>query len=135
VRGMERIGEEKYNGRDAIRYRHTAVANTRTRAGEVATESFLIVDKETGLPLRTETVSQSQSGATVQGMSGLRVITEISDLKIEAPAELFERPADFQKIESSQVRAQIDAMFNVLATFLTQVMKQAQSSAPPANSR
>ena len=123
VQGVERVGEEKYNGRDAIKYKYAAVADTKTRAGEVATESFLIVDKETGLPLRTETVSQSKGGS-VQGVSGLRAITEITDLKTEAPASLFEAPTGLQKIESSQVRAQVDLIFNSIAAGLTQLVQQ-----------
>jgi hypothetical protein len=128
VKGVERMGEEKYNGRDAVKYRYAAVANTQTRAGDVATESFLLVDKETGLPLRSETVSQSQSGGNVQGVSGLRVITEITDLKTDAPATLFEQPTSFEKIESGQVRAQIDVIFNVFASLLSQVLQQTQTS-------
>jgi hypothetical protein len=54
VAGMQRVGEETYNGRDVVKYRYAATANTQTRAGQVDTESFLIVDKATGLPLRSE---------------------------------------------------------------------------------
>lgn len=125
VQGVERVSEEKYNGRDAIKYKYAALADTKTRAGEVATESFLIVDKETGLPLRTETVTESKSGS-VQGVSGLRAITEITDLKTDAPASLFEAPTNLQKIESSQVRAQVDLIFNSIAAALTQLVKQVQ---------
>ena len=86
VPGMQRVGEETYNGRDVVKYRYAATENTQTRAGQVDTESFLIVDKATGLPLRSETVSQSQGD--VQSYKGLRIITEITDIKTEASPEL-----------------------------------------------
>ena len=58
--GMRLMGEETQNGRQVMKYAYQAAANTNTAAGTVATESQLIVDKETGLPLRTETVSQAR---------------------------------------------------------------------------
>ncbi len=134
VLGVERVGEEKYNGRDVIKYKYAAVTNTQSRAGQVATESFLLVDKATGLPLRSETVSQSQTGGNVQGFSGLRVVTEITEIKTETSPELFAEPTDFQKIESEQVRSQVDLIFNSIAGFLSQMMKQAQTAPNPAGS-
>jgi hypothetical protein len=129
VAGMERVGEETYNGRDVVKYRYAAVANTQTRAGQVDTESFLIVDKLTGLPLRSETVSQSQGDA--QGYKGLRIITEIGEIRTETPSDLFAAPTDLQKIDSAQVRAQVDLIFNSVAMLIGQMMKQGQ---PAANS-
>ena len=130
TKGVERVGDEQYNGRDATRYRYGAVTNTQTKAGAVSTESFLIVDKATGLPLRSETVSQSQSGGQVQGVSGLKMVTEITDIATDVAATGFEQPTGFQKIESEQVRAQVDLIFNSLAALITQIMKQSQQ--PPA---
>lgn len=132
MQGVQRVGEEKYNGRDVVKYRYGAVANTQTKAGQVETESFLLVDKETGLPLRSETVSQLQTGGNVQGYSGLRIVTEITDVKTEPSADIFAAPKEFQKIEAEQVRSQVDLIFSSLATLLTQMMKQAQPAASPA---
>ena len=131
AQGMERIGEEKYNGRNVTKYRYNTVADTQTKAGQVATDSFLLVDTETGLPLRSETVSQSQSGGNVQGYNGIRIITEISDIKTETPTELFAEPTAFQKVESEQVRSQVNVIFNSLAVLLSQMMKQGQPSNVP----
>ncbi|MEJ7624815.1 MAG: hypothetical protein WKF34_12555 [Pyrinomonadaceae bacterium] len=132
VQGLERVGEEKYNGRDAIKYRYGAVAETQTKVGQVATESFLIVDKETGLPLRSETLSKSQGGGNVQGYSGVRVITEITDIKIDPAAELFAEPAGMEKIDASQVKAQVDMVFNSIAMLLGEMMKQGAAQTAPA---
>ena len=140
VQGMQLVGEEKYNGRDAVKYRYGSVANTGSPAGQVQTESFLLVDKETSLPLHSETVSQSQSGANVQGYTGLRIVTEITDINTaDAPAGLFDPPTDFQKIESSQVRSQVDMIFSALGQLLANMMGQMQqnpnrNAATPMNS-
>lgn len=131
VQGVERVGEETYNGRPAIKYRYGAVTNTQSQAGQVTTESFLYVDKETGLPLHSETVSQSQSGGNVQGYSGIRIMTDITDIRSTVSPEIFSEPTGLQKIESDQIRAQVDMMFNTIAAALTQAMRQVNTTATP----
>ena len=126
VPGMQFVGDEDYNGRPATKYRYASVANTGTQAGQVETDSFLLVDKQTGLPLHSETTSQSKSGASVQGYNAVRVVTEISDIKTDPSQDLFEVPSDLKKIESDQVRQQVDMIFSAFASFLSQMMNQAQ---------
>ncbi|MCC6327791.1 MAG: hypothetical protein IT174_04690 [Acidobacteria bacterium] len=130
VQGVERVGEEQYNGRDAIKYRYTALAKTGSRAGEVATDSFLLVDKATGLPLHTETVMQSESGNNVQGFTGVKVVTDISNIQTETTPDLFDQPTEFQKIESSQIRTQVDALFSAAASMITQMINRSQMGTP-----
>ncbi len=127
VKGVERIGEENVNGRPAIKYRYGTVTNTQSQAGQVDTESFFLIDKETGLPLHSETVSQSQGGS-VQGLKGLRIVTEMSDIKTVTTPELFAVPTDFAKIDPTQVKAQADLIFNTATMMLSQVLKTAQSN-------
>ena len=107
---------------------------TNPQAGQVTTESFMLVDKETGLPLHSEMMSQAQSGANVQGFSGLRLITEITDITTSPAADLFADPttSNMKKIEAEQVRAQVDMLFSAAAAFLGQVLKQAQTAPAPA---
>ena len=129
VPGMQLVGDEKYNGRDAVKYRYAAVANTQSKAGDVSTESFMLVDKATGLPLHTETVSQSQSGANVQGYNGLRIITEITDITMDPAADQFAEPgAGMKKIDSEQVKAQVNMIFNSAAMLFGQALKQGQAA-------
>ena len=130
VQGVERVGEEQYNGRDAIKYRYTALANTESRAGDVATDSFLLVDKATGLPLHTETLMQSQSGSSVQGFTGVKVVTDISNIQTETTPDLFDQPTEFQKIESSQIRTQVDALFSAAASMIMQMINRSQMGTP-----
>ncbi len=54
LQGIQPAGEEAVNGRPAQKYRYARTENTQTSAGQVHTESFIYVDKETGLPLRAE---------------------------------------------------------------------------------
>lgn len=132
LQGVQLIGEETVNGRQVVKYGYAATADTQTKAGQVATESFLLVDKETGLPLRSETVSQSQTGGNVQGYKGLRIVTEMSDIKTTPNEGIFNLPSDYQKIDSEQVRAQVNLVFNTVAALIGQAMKQAQPNPSPA---
>lgn len=135
VQGVQRVGEEKMNGRDVIKYRYESVANTQTQAGQVETESFLIVDKETGLPLRSETVSQSQTGGNVQGFKGVRIVTEMTDIKTMADAALFNEPTDLEKVDAQQVRAQANLVFQAIAALIGQAVQQSsQPSTTNTNS-
>jgi hypothetical protein len=128
VKGVERVGEENVNGRAVIKYRYGAVTNTQTQAGQVQTESFLLIDKETGLPLHSETVSQSQNG-NVQGYQGLRFVTEMSNIKMETTPDLFAVPsADYQKIDSAQVKSQVELIFNAVGLLLKQTLNSAQAN-------
>lgn len=127
VRGMERVGEETVNGRPVVKYRYSASAQTGTRAGDVGTESFLLIDAETGLPLRSETVSQSQSGGNVQGYKGLKIVTEMSDITMNPDPNMFTVPAEYARIDPEQVKAQAELVFNAAAAFLGRAMQP-----PPA---
>ena len=131
VPGVQRVGEEQYQGRDVIKYRYGSVTNTNTNAGQVATESYLYVDKATGLPLHSETVSQSTSGQNVQGFTGVRVITDITDISTTAGADIFAEPTGMQKVESEQLRAQVNMVFNAIGAMLAQMMNQPQTAATP----
>ncbi|CAN5757050.1 hypothetical protein BH20ACI4_BH20ACI4_23650 [soil metagenome] len=132
MQGVKRVGEETVNGRSVIKYAFESKTDTKTQAGNVETESYFLVDKETGLPLRSETVSESQSG-NVQGFKGLRVITQMSDIKTEVPADLFAEPTDLQKVDEAQIRNTVNLVFNVVTGVLTQAFKSAQTAQPAAN--
>jgi hypothetical protein len=128
VKGVERVGEENVNGRTVIKYSYGAVTNTQTQAGQVQTESFFLIDKETGLPLHSETVSQSQNG-NVQGYQGLRFVTEMSNIKTETTPDLFAVPsADYQKIDSAQVKSQVELIFNAVGLLLKNTLNSAQNN-------
>jgi len=128
VRGVERVGEENVNGRQVVKYRYGSVSNTQSTAGQVKTESFLLIDKETGLPLHSETVSEAQGN--VQGYKGMRFVTEMSDIKTETTPDMFALPTDYQKIDAAQVKSQVELIFNAVGLLLSNALKQAQTNQP-----
>jgi hypothetical protein len=129
IPGVRLVGEETLNRRTVVKYAYSGSANTQTQAGTVATESYVLVDKETGLPVRSETVSQTQSGANVKGVSGARIVTEMTDIKTTPDPAMFTLPSDFQKIDPEQVKAQATLIFNTIGAALGQLVQQAQAPA------
>jgi hypothetical protein len=95
VQGVERVGEEQMNGRTVVKYRYGATTDTKTQTGNV------------------------------QGVSGVRVVTEMSNLQTTADAALFAEPTDYQKVQPEQVRQQVDLLFNAAAAIIGQMMKSA----------
>jgi hypothetical protein len=130
LKGVQRVGEETYNGREAVKYRYNATTNTQTKAGNVETESFILVDKETGLPLLSETNTQSQGN--VQGVSGVRLVTELSNIRTTTDESLFAEPTGYKQVEPEQIRQQVNQLFNVAMAVIGQLMKSAQPAATPA---
>src|SRR6185369_867821 len=118
--GVERVGEEQVNGRTADKYRYSASTNTNTKAGEVKAETFVFIDKETGLPLRTEV--NAESSGDVKGINAARVIAEMRDIKTDIDASLFEVPAGYAQVAPEKVRQQIDALTNAVAAVLRAMM-------------
>jgi hypothetical protein len=108
LKGIERVGEETLNGRAADKYRYAATTNTSTSAGEVKSEAFFFVDKETGLPLRAEL--ESEASGNVQGVKGARVVAEMRDISTTVDDSLFQVPPEFSKVPPEQVRQQIDSI-------------------------
>lgn len=133
LQGYERVGEEQINGRAAIKYRYAKTSNTNTQAGNIETEAVVLVDKETGLPLRAETVSQSQT-ANVKGVTGLKLVTEMSNIQTSVNQSLFEEPTGLKKVEPEEVRQQINTLFNAAAALLGQLMQNQQTSSNPSAS-
>ena len=129
LQGLESAGEEQVNGRTALKYRYARTAQTRTSAGEVKTESFVYVDKETGLPLRAELFSEASGN--VQGVKGANVVAEMQNITTNVDPSLFEIPTGFNKVPEAQVRAQVDAVANTMLAALGALMRNRDSAPPP----
>src|SRR4051794_7225658 len=61
LKGVSRVGEESFSGRNAVKYSYSSAVNTNTQAGEVKNQGFVYVDKDTGLPLRAELLAQASN--------------------------------------------------------------------------
>jgi hypothetical protein len=126
LQGVEQVGEEAVNGRPAMKYRYQHVANTNTQAGSVSTEAFVFVDKETGLPLRSELYTEASGN--VQGVKGAKVVAEMRDIAMVVDPTLFEVPLGFSKVPPAQVKQQIDALTNTAASLIKALMSNMSTS-------
>jgi outer membrane lipoprotein-sorting protein len=131
-KGVERVGEEQINGRLAEKYRYSTSTNTNTKAGEVKAEAFVFIDKETGLPLRTEL--NAESSGEVKGVNAARVIAEMRDLKTDVDASAFQIPSGYAQVAPEKVRQQIDALTSMVAQILRAMMSnmRTETSASPS---
>ncbi|HEY0366119.1 MAG TPA: hypothetical protein VGC73_06580 [Pyrinomonadaceae bacterium] len=130
LQGIEFVGEEPQSGRTALKYRYAKTAQTQTSAGEVHTESFIYVDKDTGLPLRAELFSEASGN--VQGVKGAKVVAEMRDIQTNPDPSLFEIPAGMTKVPESQVRAQVNAVTNTVAAVLRTLLQNMNTAPPPS---
>jgi hypothetical protein len=128
LKGIEFVGEEQQAGRTALKYRYARTSQTQTSAGEVKTESFIFLDKDTGLPLRAEVFSEASGN--VQGIKGAKLIAEMRDIQTNPDPTLFEIPTGYNKVPEAQVRAQVNAAAN-MATALLRTLLSNMNSAPP----
>lgn len=125
LKGVKKAGEDKYNGRDVVKYTYEGESKTNTKAGEVESESIVLVDKETNLPIKSVFIAESDS-AQVKGVSGMKITTEISDINTEVGEDLFAEPTDFEKVKPEQVRSQLQAFFDAAQLIVGQMLKSNQ---------
>src|ERR1051325_7548869 len=133
--GVEFVGDETLNNRPVKKYRAAGKAQTQSSAGQVQGESFIYVDKETGLPLRVEGFSAATGN--VQGVSGGNLIAEMRDLKTDVDPTQFELPQDYKQITPEEVKqqmAQLTQLLQQVMAFVNQQQKQggAQKATPTA---
>ncbi len=128
--GVTLVGDETLNGRPATKYRVAGAAQTQTQAGQVQGESFIYVDKETGLPLRIEGFSQATGN--VQGVTGGNLVAEMRDIKTDVNPADFELPQGYARVTPEEIRqmtAQLTQAMQLLMNFLNQ---QQGAGNPPA---
>ncbi len=134
LKGVERVGDDTLNGRAADKYRYTNTTNTSTSAGQLNTEAFVYVDKETGLPLRSELYTEASGD--VKGVKAARIVAEMRDISTTADASLFQVPEGINKVPPEQVRAQIDAITGTVVALVKALLSNmapqgASNSASP----
>jgi hypothetical protein len=131
--GYELVGDDTVNGRPVTKYVYRGVAHTATQAGDVKADTFVYVDKATGLPLRSEMLSQAEG--QVQGVKGLKIITEMRDIDTAAvDPKLFEIPQGVSKVAPEVVRKQFQALASVAGTFIAAILQNAGAGTMPAAS-
>lgn len=128
--GVTQVGEETFNGRQAVKYRAAGGTQTQTTAGQVKGETFIYVDKETGLPLRIEGFGQTTGN--VQGVTGGNVVIETRDLKTDVSAADFELPAGYKQLTPEEVKQQVAQLAQGLQMLMSFINAQA-AGAPAAS--
>ena len=128
LKGVERVGDEEINGRQAEKYRYATTSNTNTQAGQVSTQAFVYVDKETGLPLRSELFAETSGD--VKGVKGAHIVAEFRDISTTVDPTMFEVPAGMNKVTPEQVRQQIDALTSTVGAVLKAMLSSMQTSNP-----
>lgn len=128
LKGVERVGDDTLNGREAVKYRYATTTNTSTSAGQVNTEAFAYVDKETGLPLRAELYTEATGN--VQGVKGAKIVAEMRDIDTNVDESLFQVPPGLNKVPPEQVRAQIDAFTSTVAAVIKALLSNMNASTP-----
>jgi hypothetical protein len=132
LQGIQLVGDESLSGRTAVKYRYARTDQTKTSAGEVKTESFIYIDKDTGLPLRAELFSEASGN--VQGAKGATVVAEMRDITTNVEPSLFEVPTGYSKVSEQQVRQQVNAITNTIAAVLRTLLTNMNTTPPPAPS-
>ena len=123
--GVTKVGEETVAGRAAGEYRVAGTVRTGTAAGDTKAESFVYVDKETGLPLRAESAAAAQGN--VQGVSGGTATMELRDISTSVDPTTFEIPAGYTQVTAEQMQQ----MSRLLVGFLQAFSGAANATAPP----
>jgi hypothetical protein len=133
--GVERIGDETLNTRAVTKYKVAGRAQTQSSAGQVQGETFIYVDKETGLPLRVEGFGQTTGN--VQGVSGGNLVAEMKDLKTDVDPTQFEVPQGYAKITPEEVKQQVAQMTQFIQGimgFINSQQQQQGAAATPTSS-
>jgi|ERR1044072_1578078 hypothetical protein len=126
--GVVKVGEETFNGRSAVKYRATGGTQTQTTAGQVKGETFIYVDKDTGLPLRIEGFGQSTGN--VQGVTGGNLVIETRDLKTDVNAADFEIPQGYKQLTPEEVKQQVSQLGQLLQGVMAFINAQAAATTP-----
>ena len=129
LKGIQRAGDETYNGRPAEKYQYSKSGDTKTKAGEVQANANIYVDKETGLPLHAEV--DAQSSGDVKGMNSARVVAEMRDIKTDIDPAMFQTPGDYAQVPPEKVKQQIDALTGTVVAIVKAMVANASSTPPP----
>jgi hypothetical protein len=130
--GVTLVGEETFNGRTAIKYRAAGGTQTQTTAGQVKGETFIYVDKDTGLPLRIEGFGQTTGN--VQGVTGGNLVIETRDLKTDVNPADFELPQGYRQLSPEEVRQQVAQLGQLLQGVMAFINAQQAAGGVPAAS-
>ncbi|MFL6229036.1 MAG: hypothetical protein ACJ741_09670 [Pyrinomonadaceae bacterium] len=126
--GVVRVGDDIVNGRSVIKYRYAAASHTSTAAGDVSGDSFIYVDKDTGLPIKFE--GSAQSTGNVAGASQGRLTAELRDLQTTVDPAVFDLPQGYAQVSKEEMKQYMQTLATAFQ-FLMQMNNQG-GAAPAA---
>jgi hypothetical protein len=133
--GVTRVGDDTVNGRSVVKYRYAAASHTSTAAGDVSGDSYIYVDKDTGLPIKFE--GAAQSTGNVAGASQARLTAELRDLQTTVDPTVFDLPQGYQQVSKEEMKQYMQALATAFQ-FLMQMNQQGgttpAATASPASS-
>jgi hypothetical protein len=133
--GVVRVGDDTVNGRSVVKYRYAAAGHTSTAAGDVSGDSFIYVDKDTGLPIKFE--GAAQSTGNVAGASQARLTAELRDLQTTVDPASFDLPQGYQQVSKEEMKQYMQTLATAFQ-FLMQMNNQGgaapAATASPASS-
>jgi hypothetical protein len=127
--GVERVGDDTVNGRAVVKYRYAAAGHTSTAAGDVSGDSFIYVDKDTGLPIKFE--GSAQSTGNVAGASQARLTAELRDLKTTVDPATFDLPQGYAQVTKEEMRQYMQTLATAFQ-FMQGMMNNQSGGAAPA---
>lgn len=87
------LGAEELNGRRTVKY---LVRESSGDAGEAGRDTFVWIDDEMGMPIRSESTH-------TEGATSVHFITELRDVSIDVNEDVFQLPKDFVKVEHAKL--------------------------------
>ena len=132
LKGVERVGEEQFNSRTAIKYSYASTVNTNSQAGEVKNLGFVYIDKDTGLPLHSELVAQASG--EVKGVKSAKLVFDMRDISTDVNPTLFTVPAGFNQISPEQIRSHVDAITGAATAVLRALLANMNTAPAPGTS-
>jgi hypothetical protein len=96
---FERLGTEVKDGRTTTKYR----ARVKRPGENNLSETLIWVDEALGMPVRSETISKTESQET--GSYAM----EVQDVRLEVDPALFQVPSDFTRVDHDALTSQIES--------------------------
>jgi hypothetical protein len=128
--GVQRVGDDTVNGRSVVKYRYAAAGHTSTAAGDVSGDSYIYVDKDTGLPIKFE--GAAQSTGNVAGASQARLTAELRDLKTTVDPAAFDLPQGYAQITKEEMQRYMQTLVTAFQ-FMQGMMNSNGGAAPATN--
>jgi outer membrane lipoprotein-sorting protein len=91
----QKLGTELIRGRNADKYR--IVVNSSTPGSVSLSETFIWIDENLSMPIRSQTTSSD----------GTKITMELSDVALDVDKSVFQLPIDYQKIAFSELRKRL----------------------------